>query len=94
MKRVIYILLPILLCGCRALPNGSSVQHQFLREHPDVAISSQYTSDETNHSRNGTRYYAEFGVVYRNANGTEHEEVWRYNRSSHSRYVLKKEQIR
>jgi hypothetical protein len=70
------------------------MRQQFLREHPNVTILSESTNNGMERSYNVTRYFSDYGFVYRNAHGTEHEEVWHYNRSGHDRPIVKKEQIR
>jgi uncharacterized protein YcfL len=88
---VILAVFLIFLCGCSSVPGSCSVQKRFLREHPNATILSVTTNDEfVHHAHAPTRCYADFGFVYRNADGAEHEEVWHYNRST----LVKKEQIR
>ena len=93
MRLITCILFPIFFCGCSSVPGSSSAQERFLREHPNAMILSVTKNDEFE-PHDATRCYADFGFVYRNADGTEHEEVWHYNRSTHGWYLVKKEQTR
>jgi hypothetical protein len=47
-----------------------------------------------NDERSGNRGYADWSFVYRDTDGTEHEEVWHYNYSKGGWHFVKKEQIR
>ena len=91
----IIVLSGLLLCGCSSVGPGSpSEKRRFLSEHPNVTILAMTNNDASEHSQTGIRRYADWGFVYRNADGTEHEEVWHYNYSNHGWHLAKKEQIR
>jgi hypothetical protein len=89
----IMVLSGLLLCGCRSLPGNSSTQEQFCREHPDATILST-TRNDAFYPNDAARSFMDIGFVYRDADGTEHEEVLHYKRSAHGWYLEKKEQIR
>jgi hypothetical protein len=89
----IIILSGLLLCGCSSFPGNSSAQEQFHREHPDSAILST-TRNDALYPNDAARSFMDIGFEYRNADGTEHEEVFHYKRSTHGWYLEKSEQIR
>jgi hypothetical protein len=82
------------LAGCSTLPGSSAAQRRFLSEHPNATILSVTKNDALEHSSSETRHYADFGFVYRNPDGTEHEEIWHYNHSIRGWYLVKKDQTR
>jgi hypothetical protein len=88
----IIVLSGLLLCGCSSLP-GNSAQEQFRREHPDATILSTNRNDAF-YPNDATRSFLDIGFVYVNADGTEHEEVLHYKRSTHGWYLAKTDQIR
>jgi DNA-binding transcriptional LysR family regulator len=94
MRWIACILFLIFLCGCSTLPGSSAVQRRFLSEHPGVTILSVTSNDAVAHYHDTTQGHADFSFVYRNADGTEHEEVWHYELSKHSWHLVKKQQIR
>ena len=65
------------------------LQDAFLREHPGATILSTTSNDaiDTPGPRN-------IGFVYRNADGTEHQDIWHFGYSDHGWRPVKKEQIR
>ena len=89
----IIVLSGLLLCGCSSLPGNSSAQEQFRRDHPNATILST-TRDDAFYPNDVARSSMDIGFVYRNADGTEHEEVLHYKRSTHGWYLEKAEQIR
>jgi len=91
MRRIIYILFPIFLSGCGSF---QSVQSHFSHEHPGATILSQTSDDAIEHQRGTTTGHRDIGFVYRDADGTEHQEVWHYTYSNHGWQFVKKEQIR
>ena len=93
MKRIICILFPIILCGCSSMPGSLSAQERLLRDHPNATILSMTRNDEYEPD-NADRCFVDFGFLYRNVDGTEHEEVLHYKRSAHGWYLATTEQIR
>jgi hypothetical protein len=89
----IIVLSGLLLCGCSSMPGSSSAERLFLAEHPNATILSVTKSDEYE-PHDATRCYADFGFVYRNEDGTEHEDVLHYKRSAHGWYLAKRDQIK
>jgi len=98
MRQILFILLPAILCGCGSLPRSWSAFDQFRREHPDTTILTMTKREVIDPANTPpqwvTRRYADFIFVYQSADGTEHEEIWRYNHSIHGWYFEKKEQTR
>ena len=88
----IIVLSGLFLCGCSSLP-GNSAQKQFRREHPNATILST-TRDDAFYPNDAARSFMDIGFVYQNADGTEHEQVLHYKRSTHGWYLKKKDQIR
>ena len=89
----IIFLLGLLFCGCSSMPGSSSAERLFLSEHTNATILST-NRDDAFYPNDATRSFVDIGFVYRNADGTEHEEVLHYKRSTHGWYLAKKEQIR
>jgi hypothetical protein len=87
------VLLVSLFTGCSSMPGSSAAERRFLSEHPNATVLSETKNDEFE-PHDATRCFADFGFVYRNADGTEHEEVLHYKRSTHGWYLAKNEQIR
>jgi hypothetical protein len=72
---------------------GNSAQKQFRREHPNATILST-NRDDAYYSNDAARSFMDVGFVYRDPDGTEHQEVLHYKRSTHGWYLEKTEQIR